>query len=111
MYSTQERSFTFLALGKAAKLTANTNMKVEINANGKTLGTFDNKDITVIDDDLNKGNITLKSSGTGEVYYFWNVEGIKTNEKIKEEDSFLAVRRTLYDYRTGAVVSGNNFTQ
>ena len=110
MYSTQERSFTFLALGKAAKLTANTQMKVEIIANGKTINAFDNKDISVTDKELNNGKITLKSSGSGEVYFFWNVEGIKTSEKIKEEDSFLAVKRTYYDYRSGAVI-GNNFLQ
>jgi hypothetical protein len=118
MYSTQERSFTFLALGKAAKITANTDMKVEVVAGGKTLETFNNKDITVTSDELNKGDVTLKSSGSGEVYYFWNVEGIKTGDNlpagrqgVKEKDSFLSVRRTYYDYRTKTVISGNNFSQ
>ena len=109
MYSTQERSFTFLALGKAAKLTANTDMKVDIISNGKTLNTFNNKDVTVTNDELNSGNVALKSSGKGEVYYFWSTEGVKTGEKVKEEDSFLKVRRTYYDYRSGAVI--NNFSQ
>jgi hypothetical protein len=118
MYSTQERSFTFLALGKAAKITANTDMKVEIIASGKTIETFNNKDITVTSAELNKGDVTLKSSGSGEVYYFWNVEGIKTGDNlpagrqgVKEKDSFLSVRRTYYDYRTKTVISGNNFSQ
>jgi uncharacterized protein YfaS (alpha-2-macroglobulin family) len=111
MYSTQERSFTFLALGKAAKITANTEMKVDVVVDGKTLGSFENKDITLTNAELNKGTITLKSSGKGEVYFFWNVEGIKTGKQVKEEDSFMQIRRTYYDYRTGATLSGNNFSQ
>jgi alpha-2-macroglobulin len=109
MYSTQERSFTFLALGKAAKLTANTDMKVDIIVNSKTINTFNNEDITITNDELNNGSVTLKSSGKGEVYYFCSTEGVKTGEKVKEEDSFLRVRRTYYDYRSGEVI--NNFSQ
>ncbi len=110
MYSTQERSFAFLALGKAASVTANTDMKVEVTAAGKILQSFNNKDITLTDKELSKGKIMLKSSGKGEVYYFWSTEGIKLNVKLKEEDSFMRVRRTFYDYRTGAQLT-NNFTQ
>ncbi|MGE5797106.1 MAG: alpha-2-macroglobulin family protein, partial [Ignavibacteria bacterium] len=110
MYSTQERSFTFLALGKAASVTANTDMKVEITASGKKLQSFNNKDITLNNIELSKGKIILKSSGKGEVYYFWGTEGIKLNAKVKEEDSFMKVRRTYYDYRTGTQLT-NNFTQ
>jgi uncharacterized protein YfaS (alpha-2-macroglobulin family) len=110
MYSTQERSFVFLALGKAASVTANTDMKVEITASGKKLQAFNNKDITLTDKELSKGKIMLKGSGKGEVYYFWSTEGIKLNAKVKEEDSFMRVRRTYYDYRSGAQLS-NNFTQ
>ena len=110
MYSTQERSFTFLALGKAASVTANTDMKVEVTAAGKKLQSFNNKDITLNNRELSKGKIILKSSGKGEVYYFWGTEGIKLNAKVKEEDSFMKVRRTYYDYRTGAQLT-NNFTQ
>jgi uncharacterized protein YfaS (alpha-2-macroglobulin family) len=110
MYSTQERSFAFLALGKAASATANTNMKVEITASGKRLQEFNNKDITLTDRELSTDKIMLKGSGKGEVYYFWSAEGIKLNAKVKEEDSFMKVRRTYYDYRTGAQLT-TNFTQ
>jgi uncharacterized protein YfaS (alpha-2-macroglobulin family) len=89
---------------------ANTDMKVEVTAAGKKLQSFNNKDITLNDKELSKGKIILKSSGKGEVYYFWGTEGIKLNAKVKEEDSFMKVRRTYYDYRTGAQLT-NNFTQ
>ncbi len=111
MYSTQERSFAFLALGKAAARTANTDMKIDITSNGKKIDTYNNNDLTLTSNELNKGNIMLTSSGKGEVYYFWSTEGIKTSQKIKEEDSFMKVRRSYYDYRSGYPVPYNNFKQ
>ncbi|MFH1194936.1 MAG: MG2 domain-containing protein [bacterium] len=111
MYSTQERSWAFLALGKAAKLNAEADVKIDIIANGKTIKKFDGKDLTITDAALNNGQIKLKSSGKGEVYYFWSTEGIKVNEKVKEEDSFMQVRKTFYDYRTKSEIANNNFKQ
>ena len=111
MYSTQERSFAFLALGKAASRTANTDMKIDITAGGKKVGSYNNNDLTITSKDLNKGDIVLTSSGKGEVYYFWSTEGIKTSQKIKEEDSFMKVRRSYYDYRSGYPVMNDNFKQ
>ncbi len=111
MYSTQERSFAFLALGKAAARTANTDMKIDITSGGKAIGTYNNNDLTLTSDELNKGDVVLNSSGKGEVYYFWSSEGIKTSQKIKEEDSFMKVRRSYYDYRSGYPVQNNNFKQ
>ena len=111
MYSTQERSFAFLSLGKAASRTANTDMKIDITSIGKKIGIYNNNDLTLTSDDLNKGDIVLTSSGKGEVYYFWSTEGIKTSQKIKEEDSFMQVRRSYYDYRSGYPVQDNNFKQ
>ena len=111
MYSTQERSFAFLALGKAAARTANTDMKIDILADGKNIGTYNNNDLTLTSDKLNSNNVILSSSGKGAVYYFWSTEGIKKSQKIKEEDSFLRVRRNYYDYRSGYPIQNNNFKQ
>jgi alpha-2-macroglobulin len=111
MYSTQERSFTFLGLGKAASLNANANVTVDILADGKSVNKFSGKDLTVKDDKLNSANITLKASGKGEVYYFWSAEGVKLNEKVKEEDSFMQVRRTFYNYKTGRLIPDFRFYQ
>ena len=111
MYSTQERSFSFLALGKAASLNADANVTVDILVDGKSINKFSGKDLTVKDDRLNSANITLKASGKGEVYYFWSAEGVKLNEKVKEEDSFMKVRRTFYSYKTGRLISDFRFYQ
>jgi uncharacterized protein YfaS (alpha-2-macroglobulin family) len=111
MYSTQERSFAFLALGKAASLNANADVTVEILVNGKSKDKFTGKDLTVSGDDLNAADITLKASGKGEVYYFWNAEGVKVNEKVKEEDSSMKIRKSYYGYKSGRKIIDNKFYQ
>lgn len=111
MYSTQERSFAFLALGKAASLNADANVSVDILVDGKSINKFSGKDLTVTDEKLNASNITLKASGKGEVYYFWSAEGVKLNEKVKEEDSYMQIRRTFYSYKTGRLIPDYRFYQ
>ncbi|MEJ2495291.1 MAG: alpha-2-macroglobulin family protein, partial [Ignavibacteriaceae bacterium] len=111
MYSTQERSFAFLALGKAASINANTDVTIDILANNKSLDKFNGKDLTITDEKLNGARIKLKSSGKGNVYYFWSAEGIKLNEKVKEEDSNVRVRREYYSYKTGRRIIDNRFYQ
>ncbi|MCW8804013.1 MAG: hypothetical protein OQK57_06410, partial [Ignavibacteriaceae bacterium] len=111
MYSTQERSFAFLALGKAASLNAGANVTVDIVVNESSMNKFSGKDLTVSDEKLNAANITLKATGNGEVYYFWSAEGVKLNEKVKEEDSYLQIRRSFYSYKTGRLISDRRFYQ
>jgi len=110
IYSTQERSFVFLGLGKAAKRNAESNMKVDILIDGKVAATTDNRDLTFDAKELNTGKVSIKAQGSGETYFFWNTEGIKVNEKVKETDNYMKVRRTYYDYRTGAEL-GTSFKQ
>ncbi|MDP2363891.1 MAG: alpha-2-macroglobulin family protein, partial [Ignavibacteria bacterium] len=110
-YSTQEQSFTFLALGKAAKNVSGADIEVDVIANGKSLGKFVGIDITIKDSRLNTEQVLLKAKGKGEIYYFWGSEGIKINEKVKEEDSNLRVRREFFNYKTKAVIQNNTFTQ
>ncbi|GBD89044.1 hypothetical protein BMS3Abin03_02988 [bacterium BMS3Abin03] len=111
MYSTQERAFAFLALGKAASLNAGANVKIEVKVGNALVGKFTGTDLTIADDKLNSGNVTLTAEGSGKVYYFWNTEGIKINEKVKEEDSFMKVRRKYFSYKTGEEIRNNNFYQ
>jgi len=110
-YSTQEQSFVFLALGKAAKNVSADGFYADVIVNGKSIAKYSNKDITLKDDQLNAAVVTIKSSGKGEVYYFWTSEGIKLNEKTKEEDSNLRIRREFYNYKTKALIADKNFTQ
>lgn len=111
MYSTQERAFAFLALGKAAKINADADVTVEILADGKSIGRFTGKDLTFTDEKLNSASVVLNAAGNGEVYYFWSAEGVKLHEKVKEEDSFMQVRRTYFSYKTGRKIFDNRFFQ
>ena len=111
MYSTQERSFAFLALGKAASLNANADCNSRYNVDGKSINKFSGKDLTVSEEKLNASNIILKASGKGEVYYFWSAEGVKLNEKVKEEDSYMQIRRSFYSYKTGRLIPDKIFYQ
>ncbi len=106
-YSTQERAFAFLALGKAASQKADSKLKVDIYSGDKKIGTYKGDGIAFSDKDLKSEKITLKPSGSGEVYYFWSTEGIKINQPVREVDANMAVRRQYYDYRTKKEITGS----
>jgi uncharacterized protein YfaS (alpha-2-macroglobulin family) len=109
VYSTQEKSFVFIGLGKAARKNSEAKVNIDLIADGKIIGTYESKDVSV-KVDKNVSSVLLKASGSGEAYYFANTEGIKTGE-IAESDSRMRIRRKYFDYRTGSEISSNNFTQ
>lgn len=107
--STQERSFAFLALGKMARKSQQSNVTATVMLNGKSIGSFTGNDL-VISEGIANQSIAIRAEGKGNVYYFWEEEGIDVAGKIKEEDQYLKARRTFYD-RFGHVVSGATFEQ
>ncbi|MBI1932252.1 MAG: alpha-2-macroglobulin family protein [Ignavibacteriales bacterium] len=111
IYSTQETAFTFLALGKALKSQAKSNLQVDVLSNGKSIGTYKNSDIVISDNQLNSGKISLNAKGEGKVYYFWNTEGVSTKPDVKIIDSQMKVRRTYYNYKTKSEITNNKFMQ
>jgi len=106
-YSTQDRAFAFLALGKAASQKADSKLKVNIYSGDKKIGTFNGDAVSYSNKELKSEKITLKPSGSGEVYYFWNTEGIKINQPVKEIDANMKVRRQYFDYRTKKEITGS----
>ncbi len=109
IYSTQDRSFAFLALGKASRIGENSDVNVDVFADGKKFDTFNGKDKT-FSLPVNAKSVTLKGSGKGKVYYFQNISGVK-NSGVKERDSHISVRRSYFDYRSGSEITNNTFTQ
>lgn len=95
--NTQERSFAFLAFGKLAALNKNATVKATIQADGKTIGTFDGKDLLITDASLLNKKITILTSGSGQLYYFWSTQGLTADGSFVEEDSFMKVRKSFYD--------------
>lgn len=108
-YSTQEQAWALLALGKLSKKAAESDVRAEIKAGGTSLGTFSGPDLVLKQGVVGK-NISITPSGTGNLYYFWQAEGLSTSNEVKEEDNFLQVRKSFLD-RFGRPVSGNTFQQ
>lgn len=110
-YNTQDRAWTFLALGKAASKNAKANIKVDVMVDGQKIGTYDNQDWSLSSDKLNGKKVTLKASGSGEVYYFWNTEGIKIGgEDVPEVDKNIVARRYYYT-RSGEKITDGKVRQ
>lgn len=108
--STQERSFGFLALGKIARAAAQSTATAEIKVGGKTIAKVDGGNWTGDKAALKGNNIEIITKGSGQLYYFWEAEGISATGSYKEEDSYLKVRRRFYD-RFGKEISGSSFKQ
>jgi len=107
MYNTQDRSWSFLALGKAASKNAKAKIKVDVMVDGKRVGTYDNQDWSLSSDQLNGRKVTLKATGNGEVYYFWNTEGIKIGGgDVPEVDNNIVARRRYYNRSGDRITDG-----
>jgi len=109
-YSTQELSFSFLALGKIAKESARTNATADITINGKTVASMNGSDLKLSSKQLTGNSVELATHGSGRIYYFWQAAGISASGAYKEEDSYLKIRKRFFD-RYGRPVSGNTFRQ
>jgi uncharacterized protein YfaS (alpha-2-macroglobulin family) len=106
--NTQERAFALLALGKIARKSQASTATATISAGGKQLGQFTGKDLTV--NNVANYQLLLKASGAGALYYFWEAEGISAGGRVREEDSYLKVRRQFLT-RTGQPVGAATFRQ
>ena len=89
--STQERAFALLALGKIARQNARSTATATLTNDGKPAGSFDGKDLTITN--VANRNVSIRTAGKGSLYYFWETEGISASGQVKEEDSYLKVRR------------------
>ncbi|MBD2766552.1 alpha-2-macroglobulin [Hymenobacter sp. BT664] len=106
--STQERAFALLALGKVARRDARSTATATISAGRKTISSFTGKDITI--SNVANRSFSLRTSGSGNLYYFWEVEGISPSGYVKEEDSYLKVRRQFLN-RAGQPLGTPTFRQ
>lgn len=108
--STQERAFSFLALGKHARSVNKSDATAEIKVDGKTVGKASDGQWRGTAAELKGTNVEIVTRGNGSLYYFWQAEGISSTGSYVEEDSYLKVRRRFFN-RFGQPVSGNYFRQ
>jgi alpha-2-macroglobulin len=109
-YSTQELVFGFLALGKISKMQVRSTATAEIKIDGKKIADFTGADLKLSPTQLKAGKPEIASSGKGNLYYYWEEEGISASGTMKETDNYLKVRKQFYD-RYGKLISGNEFKQ
>ncbi len=90
--NTQEAAYAFLALGKLARKNANSTATATIVSGKQTVGSFTGTDLFL----KRVGQpLMLTAKGTGNVYYFWQSEGVPATGGIADEDNGLQVRRTF----------------
>lgn len=106
--NTQEKAFSLLALGKVARQANQTNASATVTADGRTLASTPGATVTV-KLDRNATHPVINVSGTGGYYYAWEISGISADGKVKEEDSYMRVRRSFMD-RNGREL-GTTFNQ
>ena len=108
-YSTQDNAFTMLAMGKFAKVNANSDVKADISINGKVVASFDNKDL-VLNNNLINSQVVINAKGSGKLFYYYEVSGIPLTPPAGQEDNYLKVRRTYYD-RNNKEITDLKFAQ
>ncbi len=96
--NTQEASFAFLALGKLARQNAGATVTANVLAgqSGKSLGSFTGADLLLKRVPTN-GPITIRTTGTGSLYFLAQSEGIPADGSVVESDNGLVVRREYRD--------------
>lgn len=106
--STQEEAFALLALGKIARQNARSTATASLFIDGKPAGTFDGRDLTLRN--VANRNVSIRTAGKGSLYYFWETEGISASGQVREEDSYLKVRRQFLN-RDGQPLGSPTFRQ
>lgn len=106
--STQERIFSLLALGKIAKKSNESTIAVSVNSGGKKIANYSTDILTLTSKEIIDGKIELDVKGTGNLYYFYETEGISRDGSFKEVDNYLKIRKTFFD-RNGKQITSNQF--
>ena len=86
-----------------AQRTSGSTVTGTVAAKGKTLATFDGKELSLAKDILNQ-KLTVKTQGKGDLYWFSQTEGQSATGAYVEEDNGLRVRRQ-YLTRNGSNAS------
>ncbi|MFD1142800.1 alpha-2-macroglobulin [Larkinella insperata] len=98
--NTQESVFAVLALGKLAKKAAQSTATATLTANGKPVGQFTGKTLTLTAGIANQ-KLKLTAQGSGNLYWFAQTEGLSATGTYEEVDAGLRVRREFLN-RDGA---------
>jgi len=103
--STQENSWALIALGKYSENAMKSTATATLTIDGVKAAELQAGDVTtVLHRDISNKKVEVTTSGSGIVYYYYETQGIPSDQNFKEEDSYLKVRKTFYD-NSGMVIS------
>ena len=105
--STQERAFAMLALGKLAGQSANDKVTATVEISGKKVATFSGNDLIT---PISGQKAEISAAGSGQIFYYFETQGIPVSNSDREEDKVLSVRRRFFD-RNGNTLGNNKFKQ
>jgi len=105
--STQERAFSFLALGKLAGISKSDLVTATVEVSGRKTATFNGEDLII---SLSGTKAGVAAAGKGNLFYYLESEGIPASGKARDEDRVLKVRRTMLT-RSGSPVNTGNIAQ
>jgi len=108
--NTQERSFAFLAFGKLARQTKSSTVMATIKSGSTEIGKYAGKDLVITDKLLINNPVSITTTGSGKLYYFWVTKGVTADGSFKQEDSYLQARKSFYD-RWGREINLKNVKQ
>ncbi len=108
--NTQERVFSLLTLGKMAQKSLAGNLSAEVLINGKLWKEFREAPLSYQTNRGEEVTIEVQTEGEGDVYYFWETEGVSVDGSYIEEDQYIKVRKYFYD-RSGNRLTTNRFKQ
>ncbi len=108
--STQDFAFVMLALGKVARGQENSELNLNIYADGKLIKSSQNTDISLNEKEFTMKSISIKATGKGHMHYYFTVSGI-TKAFVPDYDRNISIRREYLDYKTKAKIDLNNAVQ
>jgi uncharacterized protein YfaS (alpha-2-macroglobulin family) len=106
--NTQESAFSLLALGKLSTINKG-NVQAVVTAGGSRVGAFSGQDLTITQNIAEKA-LNIRATGSGSLYYFWQMQGLSATGKVEDKDNVLRVRKQFYD-RDGRLIKDKVFRQ
>ena len=104
--NTQENAFVLLSLGKLARRASLSSATAQVSQGGTIVG--NGADVNVLREVLGKTyNVQAQN---GNIFYYWQAQGLSASGKVENIDHKMKVRRTFYD-QEGNVIKNNTFRQ
>jgi uncharacterized protein YfaS (alpha-2-macroglobulin family) len=92
--STNDLAFAVMSLGKLSQKTISRDANGIITYGTKSVSLGANNYVSI---NVKGKNAQIKSTGKGDLYYYYEAQGLTKSSKVKETDSKISIRRTYFD--------------